>query len=222
MLDSAKKNNIKFCVNLSIVIIALISFFVLEFFVVHFDSLKIDDIFYTIFHDDIESNFMTGFYKYFTHIGSFYGLIVIALILLIALKNKKLGVATIVNLIIVGIFNFVVKMIVRRPRPDGINIITESGYSFPSGHAMMSIAFFGLLIYFSYKFIKNKGLKIFLIILLSAITFLLGASRIYLGVHYFTDVLAGFLIGYVLLCFNIFLFNQLNCTKIKNSNKNIG
>ncbi len=204
-----QQNNIKFWINLSIVIFFVLCFFIILYFVVRFDSLQMDTYFYNIFHDKIESEFMTSFYKIFTYLGSFYTLMIIALLMLIVLKNKKLGIGLSVNLIIVGVLNVLLKIIVRRPRPEDINIITESGFSFPSGHAMMSIALYGMLIYFVYKFIKNKGLKIFLMILLGALILLIGASRIYLGVHYFSDVLAGYLIGYAILSGNIFIFNCL-------------
>lgn len=140
---------------------------------------------------------------------------IIALLVLIVFKDKRLGIGLSLNLIIVGVLNFLLKIIVRRPRPEEINIIIESGFSFPSGHAMMSIALFGMLIYFAYKFIKNKGVKIFLIVLFSILTFLIGTSRIYLGVHYFSDVLAGFLIGYAVLSGNIYIFNRLYNYKFK-------
>lgn len=204
-----QQNNIKFWINLSIVIFFVLCFFIILYFVVRFDSLQMDTYFYNIFHDKIESEFMTSFYKIFTYLGSFYTLMIIALLMLIVSKNKKLGIGLSVNLIIVGVLNVLLKIIVRRPRPEDINIITESGFSFPSGHAMMSIALYGMLIYFVYKFIKNKGLKIFLMILLGALILLIGASRIYLGVHYFSDVLAGYLIGYAILSGNIFIFNRL-------------
>ncbi len=204
-----QQNNIKFWINLSIVIFFVLCFFIILYFVVRFDSLQMDTYFYNIFHDKIESEFMTSFYKIFTYLGSFYTLMIIALLILIVLKNKKLGIGLSVNLIIVGVLNVLLKIIVRRPRPEDINIITESGFSFPSGHAMMSIALYAMLIYFVYKFIKNKGLKIFLMILLGALILLIGASRIYLGVHYFSDVLVGYLIGYAILSGNIFIFNRL-------------
>lgn len=204
-----QQNNIKFWINLSIVIFFVLCFFIILYFVVRFDSLQMDTYFYNIFHDKIESEFMTSFYKIFTYLGSFYTLMIIALLMLIVSKNKKLGIGLSVNLIIVGVLNVLLKIIVRRPRPEDINIITESGFSFPSGHAMMSIALYGMLIYFVYKFIKNKGLKIFLMILLGALILLIGASRIYLGVHYFSDVLVGYLIGYAILSGNIFIFNRL-------------
>lgn len=87
-----------------------------------------------------------------------------------------------------------------RERPTGINIISETGYSFPSGHSLTAMAFYGFIIYLIYKSnIKNK--KIY-IILLGLIIFLIGISRIYLGVHFATDVLAGFIISIIfLICY---------------------
>ena len=213
--EEKSNNNLRFWINLSIVLLAMVCFFIILFFVLKYDSLKMDNIFYIIFHDKFESKFMTGFYKIYTYLGSFYGLMIIALLVLIVFKDKRLGIGLSLNLIIVGALNFLLKIIVSRPRPEGINIITESGFSFPSGHAMMSIALFGLLIYFAYKFIKNKGLRIFLIIIFSILTLMIGTSRIYLGVHYFSDVLAGFLIGYAVLSGNIYIFNRLYNYKFK-------
>jgi len=63
------------------------------------------------------------------------------------------------------------------------------------GHSMASMAFYGLLIYFAYKYIKNKKIKTIVCMGLSMLIPLIGFSRIYLGVHYTTDVIAGFLIS---------------------------
>ncbi|MEA4925046.1 MAG: phosphatase PAP2 family protein [Syntrophomonadaceae bacterium] len=89
------------------------------------------------------------------------------------------------------------KNLIERSRPAGEALTTAAGYSFPSGHAMVSMAFYGflafLLLYCSRK--KNdRWLAASLFILI----FLIGFSRIYLNVHYTSDVLAGFLFG--LLC----------------------
>lgn len=71
----------------------------------------------------------------------------------------------------------------------------KHGYSFPSGHSMISAAFYGFLIYLIYKKVKNKKFKITLIIVLSILIVSIGISRIYLGVHYTSDVLAGFTVS---------------------------
>ena len=80
-------------------------------------------------------------------------------------------------------------------------IIDESGYSFPSGHSIVSMAFYGFLIYLIYKNIQNKYLKWILCIILSILIILIGISRIYLGVHYASDVIGGFCfsIGYLVI-----------------------
>jgi membrane-associated phospholipid phosphatase len=74
-------------------------------------------------------------------------------------------------------------------------IIEETGYSFPSGHSMISMAFYGYIIYLIYKYVKNKYIKWISIVLLSILICSIGISRIYLGVHYTSDVLGGFLIS---------------------------
>lgn len=122
-------------------------------------------------------------------------LVIITLILIIAIKNKKIKIAIALNIIIEPILNTTLKNIFVRPRPIDYRLIEETGYSFPSGHSMASMAFYGLLIYLIYKNVKNKYLKWTLILVLSVLIILIGFSRIYLGVHYTSDVLGGFLIS---------------------------
>ena len=111
------------------------------------------------------------------------------------IKNKKIGVSIFSNLVIVTILNQLLKGILQRPRPTEYRIIEETGYSFPSGHSMISMAFYGYLIYLIYKYVKNKYIKWISIVVLSLLICTIGISRIYLGVHYTSDVLGGFLIS---------------------------
>jgi len=114
-------------------------------------------------------------------------------------KNKKYGICITSNLILVTAINLILKNIVERPRPNEFRIIDETGYSFPSGHSMASMAFYGLLIYFAYRYIENKKIRTVICTVLSLLIPLIGFSRIYLGVHYTSDVIAGFLVSTVYL-----------------------
>lgn len=149
------------------------------------------------------NGFWTGFLKVFTHLGSFYTLAVLAIISVVliwfVMKNKRMSVFYAGTFAIVCIANFVLKQIVRRIRPEHLMIIEETGFSFPSGHSMMTLCFFALAIHFVWKTLKNKPLKMSLISVFSVITLAMGFSRIYLGVHYLTDILAGFLISFVIV-----------------------
>ena len=113
----------------------------------------------------------------------------------ILIKNKKIGLSIFSNLVIITVLNQLLKRILQRPRPTEFRIIEETGYSFPSGHSMVSMAFYGYLIYLIYKYVKNKYIKWISIVLLSILICTIGVSRIYLGVHYTSDVLGGFLVS---------------------------
>lgn len=136
--------------------------------------------------------------KFITNFGGVIWLIVLAITLFIILcifKNKLMGFFVVLNLALSGALNQLLKHIVQRPRPTEYRLINESGYSFPSGHSMVSAAFYGLFIYLIFKNVKNKYIKWGSITFLSILIISIGVSRIYLGVHYTSDVLAGFLIS---------------------------
>ena len=148
----------------------------------------------------LKSDFMTFIMKAITRFGDAETLILIAIICLIFIKNKKIGGSIAINLASVGLMNYILKKIIQRPRPPlEFRMVEESSFSFPSGHAMASMAFYGLIIYFINKNMKNEKLKKIISISLSILIFLIGISRIYLGVHYASDVIAGFAISIVYL-----------------------
>ena len=159
------------------------------------EIMKLDILGYKIISTVLISDFMTPIAKIITNFGSATVLICISAISLLVVKNKKIGLTISVNLAMASGINFLLKNILQRPRPTEFRLIDESGYSFPSGHSMVSMAFYGFLIYLIYKYVKNKKLKLILITFLSLLIFSIGISRIYLGVHYTSDVIGGFLIA---------------------------
>jgi len=185
------KKNLKYL----IFFISVIVFIFILINIINKEIMESDIIGYKLVSKYLITDTMTPFMKIVTSFGSAYALIIITILLLIFIKNKKIKLAVAINLISITILNILLKNIIARPRPDEYRIIDETGYSFPSGHSMISMAFYGLLIYIIYKNIKNKKLKIFLISILSLLIVLIGISRIYLGVHYTSDVFGGFLIS---------------------------
>ena len=154
------------------------------------------------------SDFATPITKFITNFGGAIFIIILTVILFVIIKNKKIGISIISNLVIITAINQILKRIVQRPRPTEYRIIEETGYSFPSGHSMVSMAFYGYFLYLIYKYVKNKYLKYISIILLSILICSIGISRIYLGVHYTSDVLAGFMISISYLIIYISAVNK--------------
>ena len=178
-----------------VLFIALIGFLALAEDVFNKEIMNGDIIGYKIISTLLISNFATPIAKFITNFGGAIFLITLTVILFILIKNKKIGLSIFSNLVIITGLNQLLKRILQRPRPTEFRIIEETGYSFPSGHSMVSMAFYGYLIYLIYKYVKNKDLKWISIVLLSILICSIGISRIYLGVHYTSDVLGGFLIS---------------------------
>lgn len=152
------------------------------------------------------SKSMIFFMKLLTTLGSTIVIVTGILCVGILIKNKKYFKIFIIANLIGVILNNLVKIIIRRPRPtQTMPLSYEDSYSFPSGHSMMSSIFYGLIIYYIFKYVKNRKLKVFLSTLLTIIIIMVGISRIYLGVHYVTDVLGGIILGIIYL----FVFTKL-------------
>lgn len=209
------KKNLKWVV----LFICLVGFLALTEDVFNKEIMQGDIIGYKIISTFLISDFVTPIAKFITNFGGVIFLSIATIALLLLIKNKKIGLSIFSNIVIITILNQLLKRILRRPRPTEFRIVEETGYSFPSGHSMVSMAFYGYLIYLIYRYIKNKYIKWSLIVLLSILICLIGISRIYLGVHYTSDVLGGFLLSISYLVVYISLIKNL---KIKNITKENG
>ena len=200
-------------------VICLIGFLLLAEDVFNKEIMQGDIIGYKLVSYLLISDAITPIVKVISNFGSATFLITLTVILIIAIKNRKIGISILCNLVIITGFNLLLKHILQRPRPTEYRIIDETGYSFPSGHSMISMAFYGYLVYLIYKNIKNKYIKWGLIVVLSILICSIGISRIYLGVHYTSDVLAGFMISIFYLILYIKIFERINSVKSTNTSK---
>ncbi len=171
------------------------------------DIIKLDNKGYNSITKYLMHESITPIVKFITKFGGTVWLIGLALFLLFIIKDRKIGFVIALNLAIAASVNFVVKQIVQRPRPELNRIIEETGYSFPSGHSMVSLAFYGCLIYLICQKVQRKRIKRVVVAILSILILLIGISRIYLGVHYTSDVLAGYLLAMIYLIIYITIAN---------------
>ena len=199
------KKNLKWIV----LFICLVGFLALTEDVFNKEIMQGDIIGYKMISTFLISDFVTPIAKFITNFGGAIFLSIATIALLLLIKNKKIGLSIFSNIVIITILNQLLKRILRRPRPTEFRIVEETGYSFPSGHSMVSMAFYGYLIYLIYRYIENKYIKWLLIVLLSILICLIGISRIYLGVHYTSDVLGGFLLSISYLVVYISLIKKI-------------
>lgn len=139
------------------------------------------------------NNLMIGISYLGGEIMIIFGILITIFLLL--KKHKKEAILFAFILGMAGIIDTVLKNLVQRPRPQFHPLVIEKDFSFPSGHAMDSFVFYLTLSYLIFHITKNKKLSMVVMILSLVLILLIGISRIYLGVHYPTDVIAGYVGG---------------------------
>ncbi|MEY8848546.1 phosphatase PAP2 family protein [Psychroserpens sp. XS_ASV72] len=203
-----------------IVVFALIVVVVgINVFIELTDTLSSDKL---IAYDTKITNYITSFRSpaldsYFitmTKIGDVHGyLIILGIALLLTIlvfrKWKYIGQITLV-LFLASFSNVILKRVIDRARPDDIeHLVVVNTLSYPSGHAMSAMAFYGFLIFLVSFLNVHKLLKMIIISLLLLLILSIGVSRIYLGVHFPSDIAGGFIAGLIWVFFCIFIFNVI-------------
>jgi undecaprenyl-diphosphatase len=198
------------------ILIAVIFFTVgLKVFIELTDELREDEL--TNFDDSItnyvltfRNQSLTSFFQFVTNLGDRYAYIIITILLGSFLwfryQSWKFTAQTASVLLLATLSNIAIKHIINRARPVIEHLVMVNTLSFPSGHSMSAMAFYGFLVYLSATSKMKLGIKVLLVVVLVSLILSIGLSRIYLGVHFPSDVLAGFMGGliWVTLCAVIF------------------
>ncbi len=178
-----------------IFIILLVSFIVITFFVINDNTLVLDTNIYN-FISSFKTKNLTSFFKFITEFADIKIICILLILFFIFIKNKIMILIPTIIGINVEILNLVLKFIFKRERPTVfIHLVNVVNYSYPSAHAMISMAIYGSFIYLVWNYFNNKKIKIIITIILGGLIFLIGLSRIYLGVHYFTDIISGYIVS---------------------------
>jgi membrane-associated phospholipid phosphatase len=189
--------------------LAIVGFANMVYRLVNNHLQSFDDTYYGYVHSFL-SDSMTSFMKIMTSLGNPQVAIIPGALIVIYFLFIKPHRWYSILVPVVGIGSFFINRFMKyffdRPRPliseRMVKVIYE--LSFPSGHAMFSMAFYGLVAYISWHYIKNKTLKVLLTMFIVILIFFIGVSRVYLRVHYPSDVLAGFAAGFIWLVIAIY------------------
>lgn len=192
-------------------VLSLIGFSFIAFTISANEYLKFDEVVIALVQG-LESPLLTSIMKFFTYIGSTSALIILSLFILFFLyKVLKHRLELILfSAVIIGspLLNLMVKLFFRRARPDLHRLIEIGGYSFPSGHAMNAFSLYSILTFLLWRHITAKWARVLLILFSMSMILSIGISRIYLGVHYPSDIIAGYLAGGFWIAISIWFFQR--------------
>ncbi|HOZ54044.1 MAG TPA: phosphatase PAP2 family protein [Bacilli bacterium] len=191
-----------------LLIVLILSFIALSLFMINGNFIYIDKEAFSFLSSHLNDSYIDIF-EIITNIVSWWSLLIICIIIFtIMYKKKKINdfKFLLINIFSSMLITRLFKIIFQRERPIW-PLINETGYSYPSGHTLTATCFYGTLIILVNKYLKGK-LKIFVNIFLVIMIILTGLSRIYLGVHYLSDVIAGYILGVIVLIIVYRIFNK--------------
>lgn len=203
-----RKTPVLVILSLEIAVGLLISLFVFYFFWEMSETVLKKEVFLfdssiSLFFYNLRNPILTTVMQFLSAIGM-NGILILSSLIFVFFYWKNQKRAAILFTVIIGgggILNMILKFITARPRPSFEPLAIEHFYSFPSGHSMNSFIFFMTIAYFYYHFTRKKKSSLFVFFIATPVIFGIGISRIYLGVHYPSDVLAGFSAGLLWLIF---------------------
>lgn len=143
--------------------------------------------------------FMVYFFKIVTLFANWQVILLTTIVLLYLIRDKMVVILITGIVGFVSVINLTLKESIERLRPNVIFLTSATGYSMPSGHALGATVFYGLIIMFFTNKIKDKRYQILVNVLLSIFILLIGFSRVYLRVHYLSDVISGHALGIIVL-----------------------
>jgi membrane-associated phospholipid phosphatase len=153
----------------------------------------------------------TRFMSFITFFGTHLFLIPANLALLafyLFKKEKWLSIRVVALALSSLLLKLLLKYVFHRDRPEVPLLHKVHGFSFPSGHALIGVAFYGLLIHIAWNEIKTKWLRAVVVIFLILLILLISLSRIYLRVHYASDVAAGLAVGFIWLTLSLLIIGR--------------
>ena len=175
-----------------LVLVAVLVFIWLLFEIKTDDIMRLDAAAYSLVVMHMRTAWLTPIMQSISDLAYPVVLVVMLLVIEVFAPGRCPGLCAAVNLVLATLLNLLLKTLVQRPRPEGYRLVAESGFSFPSGHSMVAMAFYGLLIWMVWRYEKDALVRWLGVIGFGLVIVLVGLSRIYLGVHYASDVLAGF------------------------------
>ena len=202
--------------NIILAVFAIILFLILAFFIKADQLYGFESWVYAEATEHM-TDILTAIIIFITNIGGPIGVMCVCAIIYIIPKLRN-RVAIPVSIAVVSslVLNTILKAIFARERPNILRLVSENYYSFPSGHAMVNMALYSILMMYAYNFVKNKKIRYTIYVVLTSLILIIGFTRIYLGVHYAGDIIGGWLMGFAVSLIVYMIMKKSTITNYKN------